>query len=80
MFEESIGTLNQGFTFSYKYLDNTIIEENNLNAYQMGECISIGGFSKVYMVRSKKSGSFYIGKFIDKNMSDDSKFIDLVLN
>lgn len=33
MFEESIGTLNQGFTFSYKYLDNTIIEENNLNAY-----------------------------------------------
>lgn len=46
----------------------------------MGECISIGGFSKVYMVRSKKSGSFYIGKFIDKNMSDDSKFIDLVLN
>lgn len=46
----------------------------------MGECISVGGFSKVYILRSKKNGNFFIGKFIDKSLSDDKKFYDLVMN
>ena len=45
----------------------------------MGECISVGGFSKVYILRSKKNGNFFIGKFIDKSLSDDKKFYDFNL-
>ena len=34
----------------------------------------------MYMVRSKKTGKFYAGKFISKNLSNDKRLIELVFN
>ena len=80
LFQQGIGVLNTDITISYKFCEQQIIETHDINAYQVRECISIGGFSKVYIVRSKKTGKFFIGKFIDKNLSNNRKLVDMVVN
>ena len=34
----------------------------------------------MYMVRSKKTGKFYAGKFVSKHLSNDKRLIELVFN
>lgn len=52
--------------------NNRIIEDNKLNSYTIYDCLSVGGFSKVFLIRSKKSGKFYAAKFIDKHPNEES--------
>lgn len=40
----------------------------------MYNCLAIGGFSKVYLVRSCEDGQFYVIKFIRKGGADRDKW------
>lgn len=40
---------------------------HKLTMYKLGKCIAIGGFSKVYIVRSLYDGHFYAAKFMDRS-------------
>jgi serine/threonine protein kinase len=37
-----------------------------LDKYKICCCLAIGGFSKVFLVRSRITGKFYAAKFVDK--------------
>lgn len=42
------------------------VGEGRLKKYQICKCLAIGGFSKVYLVRSLKDGQFYAMKVMLK--------------
>lgn len=44
----------------------------------MFKCIGVGGFSKVYLCRDKRDGTFYAAKFMEKQRLNGK--IDLVNN
>lgn len=68
------------YVFDYKFeLGSGNLEENLqlicltrskeklLDKYKICCCLAIGGFSKVFLVRSKADGKFFAAKFMDKN-------------
>lgn len=44
--------------------------ETHLDKYQVCCCLAIGGFSKVFLVRSKANGKFFAAKFMDKSKKE----------
>jgi serine/threonine protein kinase len=40
-----------------------------MKKYKVCRCLATGGFSKVFLVRSKINGKFYAAKFIDRTKS-----------
>ena len=47
--------------------------KQGLSKYKICKCLSIGGFSKVFLLRSKVDGEFHAGKFIEKNTEKNKK-------
>ena len=52
------------------------IAEGRLKRYKICKCLAIGGFSKVYLVRSLKDGQFYamkvmLKRFISENQKEN---------
>lgn len=41
-------------------------KSNRISSYEIYNCLAIGGFSKVYLARSREDGRFYALKFIKK--------------
>lgn len=71
--QEEIGAFQAEKKLSYTFVDGErdskggIIESESISEYFIYDCLSVGGFSKVFLVRSKKSGIFYAAKFVNKN-------------
>ena len=53
---------------------------NRLLNYEIYNCLAIGGFSKVYLTRSREAGKFYVMKFIMKQKDSTSFNENSVLN
>jgi serum/glucocorticoid-regulated kinase 2 len=52
------------------------VPEGRLKKYKICKCLAIGGFSKVYLVRSLRDGQFYamkvmLKKFISENQKEN---------
>lgn len=62
MFSIKKGTLNKSLTLAPFFKKQ---EQGVLN-YQVYKCLAVGGFSKVYLVRSHADGNFYVMKVISK--------------
>lgn len=49
------------------------VEENKkmkISDFLIYDCLSVGGFSKVFLVRSRNLGRFYAAKFVCKRRDD----------
>ena len=42
-----------------------------MDAYNVLKCVGVGGFSKVYLSRSRIDGTFFASKFIEKDKIQD---------
>lgn len=51
-----------------------------MSKYKLLKCISVGGFSKVYLARSLVNGDFFAAKFIDKAKNKSTNAISLIYN
>ena len=51
-----------------------------LEKYEVCRCLSVGGFSKVFLLRSNADGCFYAGKFIDKKKEKNKHLSSLFTN
>lgn len=74
-----MGNITESYSLRYEQL-NSKLDESSLEDYKIYKCLSVGGFSKVFLVRSKKSGKFFAAKFIEKDFNSDKKFRQLVEN
>ena len=55
--------------------------KNNILNYEIYNCLAIGGFSKVYLTRSKENGQFYALKLIKKkNKPENSDHASTIIN
>lgn len=73
-------SLNKGSVQKTKFfcplINKPSINNNNFR-YKIYNCLAIGGFSKVYLVRSLIDGKFYAIKFMRKfNPSNEESFFD----
>lgn len=56
------------------------VGEGRLKKYQICKCLAIGGFSKVYLVRSLKDGQFYAMKVMLKQFICENQKENIVEN
>jgi serum/glucocorticoid-regulated kinase 2 len=49
------------------------VAEGRLKKYRICKCLAIGGFSKVYLVRSLRDGQFYAMKVMLKRFISDNQ-------
>lgn len=82
-FESADGDINFDYRLTLKkgVLERTkffypLFRRRNKEAfpYRMYNCLAIGGFSKVYLVRSLEDGQFYVIKFMKKVETDKDKW------
>ena len=69
LLQENIGFLKDHKRLIYFYTDPSIPDKGMISSYKLCECLSVGGFSKVYLLRSLRTGEFFAGKFIHKDHS-----------
>jgi len=56
--------------------DNEILK--GMEKYILLKCVGVGGFSKVYLSRSRIDGTFYAAKFIEKSKIKEK--LHLIIN
>lgn len=56
------------------------MEEGKLKRYKVYKCLAIGGFSKVYLVRSLRDGNFYAMKVMLKKFISSSQKENIIEN
>ena len=54
--------------------------EGKLKRYKVCKCLAIGGFSKVYLVRSLRDGQFYAMKVMLKRFISDNEKENIIEN
>jgi hypothetical protein len=57
-----------------------LVEEGRLKKYKVCKCLAIGGFSKVYLVRSLRDGAFYAMKVMLKRFISDNQKESIIEN
>lgn len=63
------GNLTTSVTLTPFYRNN----ESGLLRYEVYKCLAVGGFSKVYLVRSHEDGRFYVMKTMSKVKTEDEE-------
>jgi serine/threonine protein kinase len=56
------------------------IPEGKLKKYKICKCLAIGGFSKVYLVRSLRDGNFYAMKVMLKKFISSTQKENIIEN
>ena len=72
------GILTRKISFNcLEYLDES---ESKLRRYKICKCLAIGGFSKVYLVRSLRDGQFYAMKVMLKKFINSTQKESIIEN
>ena len=56
------------------------VSEGKLKKYRICKCLAIGGFSKVYLVRSQRDGQFYAMKVMLKKFISSTQKENIIEN
>jgi serum/glucocorticoid-regulated kinase 2 len=56
------------------------VPEGRLSRYRICKCLAIGGFSKVYLVRSLRDGQFYAMKVMLKRFISENQKENIIEN